>query len=189
MDHDNLDNTHIPHIKAAITRLKKANAITPAGKKLRAYLIRKNMSVPQLALRTGFNPETLYQYTTGVPESYPSLAQAYAIEYATAGEVKAWEWLDNPYIERRVRKSNLSMVRHFEGDIKSFVLKFKSLSNAEGMLRHKARLLSRLFGVEWGEVKRRVWEDAKERSKVERADVSKYLMRDISQEEHDGQEE
>ncbi len=162
-----------PYIKRAISRLKQPNSqLTPACKKLRKWLITTQTTAPQLAMMTGFNPSTIYAYTTGTPNTYPTLAQAFAIEWATKGEIQAWEWLDNPYIANRVRMGQLTGAKRFESGVKSFVLKYNTLKTIDGMLRHKARILSRMFGVEWGEVKKRCWTDGKKRAKLERADVS-----------------
>jgi hypothetical protein len=163
----NEDNSHIPYIQNALTKLSKTpdSKLTPAAIKLRRWLINNKMTVPQLALRTGFNPTTFYNYLSGQARSYPSLAQAFAIEWVTGGEVQAWEWLDNPYIERQVRNSQVAGTRHFEVNAKSFVLKYNNLKTVDGVIRHKARMLSRLFGVNWGEVKKRIWEEARVRAK------------------------
>lgn len=176
---------HIPYIKRAISRVKAGSShpLIPAAKRLRKWLITTQTTVPQLAIQTGFSASTLYDYISGRPNTYPSLAQAFAIEYTTNGAVPAWMWLDNPYIQAKVRNHQLAGAQRFERSIKSFVLKFNTLKTDEGMIRHKARMLSRLFGVEWGEVKRRCWEDAKQRSKSDRKDISYLLQPDGTDEE------
>ena len=184
MDHERIDNTHIPYIKAAMTRVVKSSPLVPAAIKLRQWLMDNQMTVPQLAIRTSFHPSTYYNLIAGTPaKSYPSLCQAFAIEYVTDGKVKAWEWLDNPIITHKVRKSQLSQVTHLETRIKDFVLKYKSLETNEGMIRHKARILSRLFGVEWGEVKSRVWADARERAKADRKDIGYLLEKEYEEQD------
>ena len=160
-----------------------ATDIPPAGVKLRQWLMTQDITVQQLGHRTGFAAGTLYGYINGQPNTYPSLAQAFAIEYATNGYVPAWLWLDNPYIAARVRNGQLAGAKMFEGSIKSFVLKFNSLKTVDGMIRHKARILSRLFGVEWGEVRQRLWADAKRKAKAERADISMYMRSEDDQAE------
>lgn len=189
MDHDRIDNNHVPYIKKSMDRIKKAptKTLDPAPILLRKWLIKNNMTVPQFAMRTGFNPGTIYNFISGQPWSYPSLAQAFAMEWVTEGKVPAYLWLDNPYVKESIRSSQLKTANRFENSIKSFVLKYNSLKTTEGMIRHKARMLSRLFGVEWGEVKRRCWEDAKERSKPDRASIEHLMNDPITQEEHDEQ--
>ena len=184
------DNSHIPYIKAARERLMKpAGNLTPAAVKFRAWLIKHNMSVGQAAMQCGFSHSTLRDYVCGRAGSYPSLAQAYAIQYMTGGKVRAWEWLDNPHIAARVRSSQSAGAREFERRVKQFVLKFNSLKTSEGMIRHRARILSRLFKVDWHEVKARCWQDGRVASKAERADISGLLYdpTSITQEEHDAQ--
>lgn len=190
MDHDRIDNTHIPYIKASMDWVKAQSPkkLNPAPVKLRAWLIKHNMTTAQMAMRTGFSATTIRNILSGQPGMYPSLAQAFAIEYVTKGAVPAWLWLDDSVIRAKVRESNLSAVIRFEGAVKSLMLKYLSLTTADGMLRHKARILSRLFGVEWGEVKRRTWEDAKQSHKELRADVSHLLTDDITEEESDAQD-
>lgn len=188
MDHDRIDNTHVPFIKSAMRKveLTSPKVLDPAVVKLRQWLINQQMTVPQLAMRTGFTPQTYYNMLSGQPWSYPSLAQAFSIEYATKGYVKAYEWLENKYIEQANRESLVKRATRFEGQIKSLVLKYMKLTTIEGVIRHRARILSRLFGVEWGEVKRRMWEDAKLKAKEEVADIS-HLLYDITEEEHNAQ--
>ena len=184
------DNEHIPYIKSAMDRIREpVHGLIPAAVKFRQWLMRTKMTVPQAALRCGFNPSTLYDYISGQPKSYPSLAQAFAIEWMTDGTVRAWEWLENPYIEARVRSGQVKGAVRFEGHVKEFVLKYNSLKTSEGMLRHRARILSRLFGVDWGEAKKRCWVDAKLKARVERANIDHLLTDPITEEEHNAQED
>lgn len=106
---------------------------------------------------------------------YIQLHQAFAIEWATQGHVPAWLWLDDPAMQRRIRDSHQSWIKTFEETAKRHVLKWASLKTADGMLREKARVLSRLFNVQWSEVKRRAWLDAERKAALERADISHLL--------------
>ena len=172
-----------PHTQSALGRLKGKpdKELTPAARVLRIWMIKNDMTVPQLAIRTGFAASTLYQYVCGQPKAIPSLAQAFAIEWETHGAVAAYMWLDNPFMEARIREHQLAGSKRMERSSKAFVLKFNSLKTADGVIRQKARVLSRLFGVEWGEVKRRVWADAKVRALAEVANVS-HLLGEIDHE-------
>lgn len=151
-------------------------------------MISSNTTATQLAMMTGFHPSSIKAFMSGTPNYYPTLAQAFAIEYVTSGFVPAYLWLDNPYIANRVRTGHLAGAKQFETHIKSFVLKFNTLKTNEGMIRHRARILSRLFGVQWGEVKRRCWDDAKEKAKPERANIQHLMTADITEEEHNAQD-
>lgn len=174
-----------PYIKRAIARIKTPNSkITPAAKKLRDWLIEKEMTVDAFSRRVGFNKSTLWNYVTSVPNTYPTLAQAFAIEYETKGFIMAWEWLDNPYIQNRVRCGQMAGAKDFETSVKNFVLKYKVLTSPEGMIRAKARILSRMFKVDWGELKKRTWHDARAKAKLEKADISHLMTADITEEEH-----
>lgn len=106
---------------------------------------------------------------------YIQLHHAFAIEWATKGEVPAWLWLDQPAWERRIRDAHHSWTADFEDKIKRLILKWNSLKTTDGMLREKARTLSRLFNVQWSEVKARAWLDAERQASTERADIS-HLM-------------
>lgn len=177
----------MPPLPKIPDKVIKAHPLTPATIKLRQWLIAQNMTVPDLARRTGYNATTLYQYICGRPNFYPSLPQAFAIEYVTNGYVPAWLWLDNPHIEMKVRSSNLVAARRLETNLKQYVLKFDKLKTTDGMLRQKARILSRLFKVQWGEVKARCWKDARKLAQPLKADVFNLLTDDISEEEHNAQ--
>ena len=183
------DPTHVPYMAKAINRLGDVpdTKLTPAAIKLRAWMMRTKHTTQAVAMKCGYSASTINEYVIGRPNSYPSLTQAFAIEWLTNGEVQAWEWLDNPYIEHKVRMSQASAAMRFESIAKSFVLKYNSLKTADGMLRHKARILSRLFGVNWGEVKKRCWEDARKKARLEQYDT-KTLFADITQEECDAQD-
>lgn len=169
------DQTHIPAIKAAVVRVQKSKPLTEATIRLRKWMIKHNVTAPQLARRTGFKPDTIYMLMAGHQRSYPSIAQAFAVEYVTDGYVPAWLWLDDPIVEKRIRQTMLAGVTHFEASVKAHVLKYNALKDPEGVIRSKARLLSRLFGVEWGEVERRVWADAKVRAKKDIANVDALM--------------
>lgn len=127
---------------------------------------------------TCMNRRILDSLLAGVHRSksgYLQLHQAFAIEWATKGEVPAYLWLEDPYVEARIRASHASNAKDFETRIKGHVLKWNSLKTADGMLREKARVLSRLFNVQWAEVKSRAWHMADEKAQKERADIS-YLL-------------
>lgn len=178
-----------PYIQSALDRVKRTEPLTPATVLLRQFLIDKQMTVPELSRRTGFKPNTLYQFICGRPGHYPTLCQAYAVEYATEGKVPAYLWLDNPHVAARVRQAQTMGAVKFETNVKHFALKFASLATSEGMLRDKARILARLFKVEWGEVKRRCWEDGRAAAKRQRANVDHLLKMPITDEEHNAQNE
>ena len=173
-----------PYRKKTMDRLSKAedSKLIPAARLLRAWLIKNDMTAPDLARRTGFNPQTLYNYMSGDPVAYPSLAQAFAIEWATNGAVPAYMWLDQPLVKHRIRRSQLAGALSLERSVRAFVLKFNAMKTADGVIRQKARTLSRLFGVSWGEVRQRAWQDAKAKAKKDIYDIS-YLMKDITDEE------
>ena len=155
-------------------------------------MIDKDMTCPMVSQKTGFTHSTIYTITTGTPNTYPTLAQAFALEWLTQGYVQAWEWLDNPYIQNRVRLGQLAGAREFERVAKSFILKYGALTKPDGVIRQKARALSKLFGVEWGEVKKRLWSNSRVKANKEKADVSHLFIpkqyEDITQEEHDSQD-
>lgn len=124
------------------------------------------------------NRKQLDAYLRGENRSkggYIQLHHAFAIEWATKGEVPAWLWLDQPAWERRIRDAHHSWVDEFERTAKRHILKWNSLKTTDGMLREKARTLSRLFNVQWSEVKNRAWLDAERKAATERADIS-HLM-------------
>lgn len=100
---------------------------------------------------------------------------AFAIEWATQGAVPAWKWLDEPYRKARLRHVNMKNIERYERNVKRLVLKWNSLKTNDGMLREKARCLSRLFNVQWSEVKNRAWVDAERAARQERADISHLL--------------
>ncbi len=183
-----VDNTHIPYIKDSIDTTKKTDStqLPPGLVRLRQWLIDNKVTTTELGMRVGMRAETIKQFISGQAKSYPTLAQAFAFEYATSGVIKAWEFLDNPAIEYRIRTSQTNRLNEFERSIKGFVLKYKSQETVEGMVRHKARLLSRLFGVNWGEAKKRAWVDAHAKAKLQQADLT--MFEDISAEEHNAQE-
>lgn len=145
---------------------------------LKEWLLSHQVTVAQFAMMVGFNRRVLDSLLAGRWTSkggYIQLHQAFAIEWATQGQVPAWLWLDDEVNSKRIRDSRMSAIKDFEDRIKIFVLKFNSLTKPEGMVREKARVLSRLFNVQWSEVKNRAWLDAERRASLERADISHLL--------------
>lgn len=108
----------------------------------------------------------------GCYKDHPTLLQCFAIEYVTKGHIQAWEWLEDPYITARIRSGRLAAANDLESSITQIIMRGKGGGTPDGVLRNKARTLSRLYHVEWTEVKRRAWEDARKRAEWESADVS-----------------
>lgn len=164
----------------SLTRLGQESdqGLGPARKLLRQWLLDNQVTVAQFAMMCCMNRRSLDNALRGEFRSkggYLQLHQAFAIEWATKGAVPAWLWLDDPAVKARIRDANFTNIKDFEDRIKAHVLKFNSLKTADGMLREKARVLSRLFNVQWGEVKRRAWLDAEKKAMLERADISHLL--------------
>lgn len=164
----------------SLTRLGQLD-ISNLGKPrilLRKWLLDNHVTVAQFAMMCCMNRRVLDQLLRGEWTSkggYLQLHQAFAIEWATKSTVPAWLWLDDEFNTLRIRNSRMTQLKDFESRIKSFVLKFNSLAKPEGIIREKARVLSRLFNVQWSEVKRRAWLDAERKAANERPDIS-YLL-------------
>lgn len=155
-----------------------AHNLGDAPNRLRQWLLKNQVTVRQFAMMVCMNRRSLDTILRGEFRSksgYIQLHQAFAIEWATQGEVPAWLWLELPANQRRIRESHLSHIKEFEATAKRHVLKWGSLAQPEGRIRDKARALSRLFGVQWGEVKARAWRDAEKKAKLERANI-KHLL-------------
>jgi hypothetical protein len=145
---------------------------------LKQWMLKNQITVNQLAIMCCISRHTVDYLLRGEWRSksgYIQLHQAYAIEWATQGEVPAWLWLTEPAYERRIRGDRVAKVMEFETRCKRHVLKWASLKTPDGMLREKARVLSRLFNVQWSEVKARAWLDAERSAQSERADISHLL--------------
>lgn len=156
---------------------------------LKEWLLSKQVTVAQFAMMVCMNRKTLDHLLAGRWTSkggYIQLHQAFAIEWATEGVVPAWLWLDDEVNTARIRASRMTSIKDFESRIKSYVLKFNSLTKPDGMVREKARVLSRLFNVQWSEVKRRAWLDAERRASLERADISHLLAPEDRGPDEDG---
>lgn len=113
---------------------------------------------------------------TARPKERITLIQAFAIEFATNGHVQAWEWLDDPYIEAKIRKCRTAAALDMEKSFKQVVARGKGGGTEDGVLRNKARQLARCYQVNWAEVKRRAWEDARRVANWEAADVSHLML-------------
>lgn len=164
----------------SLTRLGERDdkGLGPARLLLKAWLLENSMTVNEFSMVVCMNRRVLDTLLRGEWRSkggYIQLHQAFAIDWATKGEVPAWLWLDDPYVSKRIRDSRMSRVKDFELRAKRHVLKWNSLKTADGMLRERARVLSRLFNVQWTEVKRRAWLDATRAAADEKADIG-YLM-------------
>ncbi len=165
------------------------SGLGPAPLRLKKWLMEHSMTVRQFAMTVCMNRRTLDMMLRGEWRSksgYIQLHQAYAIEWATKGYVPAWLWLDQPAYKRRIRNDHLSHVKEFETTCLRHVLKYASLTTNDGMLREKARVLSRLFNVQWGEVKRRAWLEAEKEAAKHRADVSHLLAPEMQPLTDDG---
>jgi hypothetical protein len=174
-----------PEQQKSLTELGR-RPISPdaqARYKLRQYLVDHDLTVNQFALTIGVKRTILDAIFRGEWRSkggYLQLHHAFAIEWATQGAVQAYEWLEDPACIRRIMDSRMSVLKDFEYTQKRMVLQWASLKRPEAVLRHKARVLSRLFNVQWGEVKSRAkWRAALE-AKKEVADVSHLLAPEMS---------
>lgn len=166
-----------PNAHKALSRVTQTVPMAQARIKLKKWMDERQLTVSAFAMTVCMDRKVLQHHINGVlhNKTYMALHQAFAIEWATQGHVQAWEWLDDPYQAAKIRHGNMMHVKDFENRIKSYVLKYNSLKTNEGMLREKARVLSRLFNVQWGEVKTRAWRDAENRAMAERADISHLL--------------
>lgn len=167
-------------IDRAIQRLNEVPS-TPMAHvrhRLREWMAKHGITVNEMARITCMSPQTLTAHLRGElhHKTYMPLHQAFAIEWATKGSIQAFEWLDDPYQSAKIRQSRMTHVREFERTVKQLVLRSVGGGTPEGVLRNKARVLSRLFHVDWAEVKRRAWEDARRTAAWETADVSHLLL-------------
>lgn len=175
-----MSRTLSEHAFKALTRLSErpADGLPPAHTLLRKFLLENQITVNQMSMMVCMNRKQLDALMRGDARSkggYIQLHHAFAIEWATKGAVPAWLWLDSPVSERRIREGHISHLQEFQQQCLRHVLKWNSLKTADGMLREKARVLSRLFNVQWGEVRARAWLDAEEEAKHLRADISHLL--------------
>jgi hypothetical protein len=146
--------------------------------RLKEWMLQHQVTAGQMAMMCCLNVKSLHALLRGGWRSkggYIQLHQAFAIEWATKGYVPAWLWLDDEYNTARIRASRMSHVKDFEERCKVFVLKYNVLKTPDGMLREKARVLSRLFNVQWSELKARIWLEAERKAAHEKADIS-YLL-------------
>lgn len=168
------------HKFKALTRLGERSDIGlgKARVLLKHYMLENGLTVTDMAMMTCMNQGALSNLLNGVWTSkggYIQLHQAFAIEWLTEGLVPAWLWLDDEFNSKRIRDSRMTHIKEFEIRCKRHVLKWNSLKKPDGVLRDRARVLSRLFNVQWSEVKRRAWLDAKEAAKYDKADI-KHLL-------------
>lgn len=164
----------------SLTRLgqRDDSGLGPARVRLKQWLLANSLTVNEFSMMVCMNRRVLDTLLRGEWRSkggYLQLHQAFAIDWATKGEVPAWLWLDDPYVNARIRNSRMSRVQEFELKAKRHVLKWASLKTNDGMIREKARVLSRLFNVQWSEVKRRAWLDATRAAASERANIDHLL--------------
>lgn len=146
--------------------------------RLRKWLLDNQITVNQFAGFACMNRKVVDQLLRGEWRSksgYLQLHQAYAIEWVTKGYIPAWLWLTEPAWTKRIRHARQSWTEEFETKAKRHVLKWASLKTPDGMLREKARVLSRLFNVQWSEVKKRAWLDAEKKASKERANIDHLL--------------
>lgn len=179
------------HAAKSLQRLGQPSNIQlpPAQTLLKKWLLEHQLTVNQFAGMVCMNRRQLDAHLRGEFRSkggYIQLHHAFAIEWATQGKVPAWLWLDQPAWERRIRESHHSWVKVFEQTAKRHILKWNSLRTVDGMLREKARVLSRLFNVQWSEVKSRLWLDAERMASEERADISHLMELEDNHETTDG---
>lgn len=160
---------------AALARLKGMRPGSPAAVKLHAWMVAHGMTVREFSMYICMGHKTLATIMSGRRDEQLPLYQAFAIEWATAGHVQAWEWLDNRYTSARVRKNQLSAITDYQRSLTQSALRTRGGGDVDGVLRQKARALSRLYGVKWAEAKRRAWLDARATADWETADVS-HLM-------------
>jgi hypothetical protein len=171
----------INYIKdAALARLAEEppQEMAHVRHKLRRWMVANGLTIEEMARVCCMSAKTLRAHLAGElhHKTYMPLHQAFAIEWATKGHVQAYEWLDDPYQAEKIRRSRMSHVRDFESKVKRLVLRSIGYGTPDGVLRNKARVLSRCFQVNWAEVKRRAWEDARKAAKWERADVSHLML-------------
>lgn len=146
--------------------------------RLKKWLLDNQVTVNQFAGFACMNRKVVDALLRGEWRSksgYIQLHQAFAIEWVTQGYVPAWLWLTEPANTARIRHARQSWTEEFETTAKRHVLKWASLKTPDGMLREKARVLSRLFNVQWSEVKRRAWLDAERKAATERANIDHLL--------------
>lgn len=168
------------HAHKALTRLgeRSSSGLGQPRLRLKEWMLANSVTVIQMAMMCCMNRKVLDVLLRGEWRSkggYIQLHQAFAIEWATKGYVPAWLWLDDEYNSARIRASRMTSVRDFEHSAKRHVLKWNSLKTPDGMLREKARVLSRLFNVQWSELKNRLWVEAEQKAAGEKADIS-YLL-------------
>lgn len=168
------------HKFKSLTRLGESSneGLGKARLLLKGYMLEKGLTVNDMAMMVCMNQPGLTRLLNGAWTSkggYIQLHQAFAIEWVTQGLIPAWLWLDDEFNSKRIRDSRMSHIKEFEVTAKRHILKWNSLKKPDGVLRDKARVLSRLFNVQWSEVKRRAWLDSAEAAKYEKADVRHLL--------------
>lgn len=148
------------------------------GNKLKAWMITHGITLSELGRMACINKRSLRDLINGVchNRTHMTLTGAFSLEFVTNGHVQAWEWLNDPYLEARVRSHRVAIAREMENQFKRLILRGRGGGDAQGMLRNKARCLSRLFQVNWAEVKRRSWADARVTAAWEMADVSHLML-------------
>lgn len=165
----------------ALDRLDELDSekLTPAPKALLAWMKKNQITIKSMAGMIYMDRDCLAMLLFGGHsgnEPHLKLMHAFAIEHATSGEVPAWLWLNTPLYKREIRNRRSKWAENFDKAAKQQVLNYMQTNTADGVIRQKARFLSRLFNVQWGEVKRRAWLDAQAQVRRERANID-YLMR------------
>lgn len=168
------------HKDAAIARLQQRPDAPMAHvrHRLREWMARHGLTITEMARICCMDHKVLAAHLRGElhNKTYMALHQAFAIEWTTRGEIQAWEWLDDPYQAAKIRHSRMQQVAEFEARLKGLILHGRGGGTSDGMLRRKARTLSRLFSVNWAEVKKRSWIDARQKAEWESADVSHLML-------------
>lgn len=146
--------------------------------RLRRWMIAHGITLTEMSILCCVGRPQLSHLLNGSHHNatYMTLAGAFSIEWVTKGEVQAWEWLDDPYQAARVRKMRMAAAKGIEDSYKQLILRGRGGGTVDGMLRRKARTLSRLFQVNWTEVRRRAWADARQTAEWESADVSHLMI-------------
>lgn len=157
--------------------------------KLKAWLLATRTSMRDFARKTGLLPNIkLRKFITGANSQAPSLITAFAIEHETGGFIRAEEWLDDPYVAAQIRERQVTAAHSFGYIFRDLMLRYGSLKTEDGVLRARARFLSRIYGVDWAEVKKRVWADTRKSAKAQMANV-RHLMRESVDDGEDSEEE